>query len=144
MGDPIGMAKRTTHPREPRRERTRVLIADDSERIRRGLHGLFELVDDIEVVAEAVNGAHAVALATELLPDVVLMDVGMPVMDGIEATRRIRAGQSDTRVLILTALPGQRHAARTAGSDGFVLKDADPDEIVQAVRSVAEAVPLRP
>ena len=138
------MAKPGTRPREPGREPTRVLIADDSERIRRGLHGLFELADDIEVVAEAVNGAHAVALAKELLPDVVLMDVGMPVMDGIEATRLIHATRPGIRVLILTALAGQRDAARTAGSDGFVLKDADPDEILEAVRSLSEAVPLRP
>jgi DNA-binding NarL/FixJ family response regulator len=133
-----------TRVADARSEPTRVLIADDSERIRRGLHGLFELVDDIEVVAEAVNGAHAVELAAELHPDVVLMDVGMPVMDGIEATRLIRATRPGIRVLILTALAGQCDAARTAGSDAFVLKDADPDEILETVRSLSEAVPLRP
>jgi DNA-binding NarL/FixJ family response regulator len=137
------MAELTIHPGD-RDERTRVLIADDSARIRRGLRGLFELVDDIEVVAEAVNGAHAVALAMELAPDVVVMDIGMPVMDGIEATRLIHASRPDIRVLILTALVGQRAAARSAGSDGFVLKDADPEEILEAVRSATEAMPLRP
>ena len=133
-----------TRSPEGRSEPTRVLIADDCERIRRGLHGLFEMVDDIEVVAEAVNGAHAVALVSEFLPDVVLMDVAMPVLDGIEATRLIHASRPGIRVVILTALPGQCDAARTAGSDGFVLKDADPSEIVEAVRSLAEAMPLRP
>jgi DNA-binding NarL/FixJ family response regulator len=137
------MAELTIQPTE-RGHPTRVLIVDDSHRIRRGLCGLFELVDDIEVVAEAVNGAHAVALATELVPDVVLMDLAMPVMDGIEATRLIHASRPDIRVLILTALVGQRDAARRAGSNGFVLKDADPEEILDAVRSAAEAVPLRP
>jgi DNA-binding NarL/FixJ family response regulator len=138
------MAESRPHLRDQPSEITRILIVDDSERIRRGLHGLFDLTGDIEVVAEAADGAQAVALATKLLPDIVLTDVAMPVMDGIEATRRIRARHPDIRVLIMTALPGQEDAARRAGSDGFLLKDADPDEILDAVRSLAEPMPLRP
>jgi DNA-binding NarL/FixJ family response regulator len=75
---------------------------------------------------------------------VVLMDVGMPVMDGIEATRRIHVRQRAASVLIVTALPGQEEAARRAGSHGFLVKDADPAEILQAVRSLAQPVPVRP
>jgi DNA-binding NarL/FixJ family response regulator len=75
---------------------------------------------------------------------VVLMDVGMPVMDGIEATRLIHARHPAARILIVTALPGQEEAARRAGSHGFLLKDADPAEILQAVRSLAQPVPVRP
>jgi DNA-binding NarL/FixJ family response regulator len=138
------MADLKTRPRDAGTETTRILIADDSERIRRGLRGLFDLVDDINVVAEAVDGAQAVALTTQFFPDVVLMDVGMPVMDGIEATRLIHTRQPAARILIVTALPGQAEAARRAGSDAFLLKDADPADILEAVRSLAEPMPLRP
>jgi DNA-binding NarL/FixJ family response regulator len=146
------MAEPSPRPREYPSERpceypsesTRVLIADDSERIRRGLRGLFDLTDDIEVVAEAADGAQAVALAAEFVPDIVVMDVGMPVMDGIAATRLLQARQPAVRVLIVTALPGQEGAARRAGSAGFLLKDADPAEILEAIRSLAEPMPLRP
>lgn len=115
----------------------RVLIVDDSERIRRGLRGLLGLAEDLETIAEASDGAQAVALTTELGPDVVLMDVAMPVMDGIEATRRIRAAYPSVRILIVTALPGQEEVARRAGADGFLVKDTDPLRIIDAVRGDA-------
>ena len=121
---------------DPRRP-TRVLIVDDSAQIRRGLTDLFALADDIEVIAEAADGVEAVALAPQLMPDVVVMDLAMPLMDGIQATRLIRAAQPAVRVLTLTALCGQEQVAREAGADCLVLKDADPEAIIGAVRSLA-------
>ena len=121
--------------------RLRVLIADDSERIRRGLRGLLELADDIEAIAEASDGVQAVSLATQLEPDVVLMDIAMPEMDGIEATRRIRAARLPVRVLVVTGLPGQEETARRAGADGLLVKDSDPLEIIRAVRDSAGREP---
>ena len=120
------------HARRP----TRVLIADDSAQIRRGLTGVFALADDIEVIAEAADGVEAVALAAQMMPDVVVMDLAMPVMDGIQTTRLIRAAQPAVQVLTVTALGGQERAAREAGAEGFVLKDAEPAAIIGAVRSL--------
>jgi DNA-binding NarL/FixJ family response regulator len=125
-------------------DHTRVLIVDDSERIRRGLRGLLELAEEVELVAEAANGAEGVRLAERLAPDIVLMDLAMPVMDGIMATREIRASRPETRVLVVTALPGQEQAARTAGADAVLLKDADPLELLRVIRSLAEPLPLGP
>ena len=129
-----------THPPEPHfRTATapiRLLIVDDCERIRRGLRGVFELLDDVVVVAEAIDGLEAIALVRECLPDVVLIDAAMPVMGGIEATRRIRAIDPHVRIIMVTALPGQEPSARAAGTDAFLLKDADPLEIIRAVRSL--------
>lgn len=122
-------------PRVPA-AKLRVLIADDNARIRRGLQGLLDLVADVEVVAEAVDGAQAVALAVDLEPDAVLMDIAMPGMDGIEAMRRIRTLAPRIRVLIVTGLPGQEPSARSAGCDAFLGKDADPAELVSALRSL--------
>jgi DNA-binding NarL/FixJ family response regulator len=134
------MAEASTRPPDQRVGAARILIVDDSDRIRQGLHGLFELADDMRVVGEAVNGAQAVAIAAELLPDVVVMDVGMPVMDGIEATRLIHRARPDTRVVLVTALPGQEEAARGAGADALLFKDADPEELLGTVRSLAQGV----
>jgi DNA-binding NarL/FixJ family response regulator len=119
----------------------RVLIVDDSERIRRGLRGLLELADDIEAITEASDGAQGVELAVKLEPDVVLMDIAMPAMDGIEATRRIRAARVPVRILVVTGLPGQQEVARRAGADGLLVKDSDPLEIIQAVRDGAGQAP---
>jgi DNA-binding NarL/FixJ family response regulator len=118
---------------------TSVLIADDQALVRVGLRKILESEAETTVVGEAADGEDAVALARELRPDVVLMDIRMPVLDGIEATRRIVRAQPAARVLILTTfgLDGYVYDALHAGASGFMLKDAPPEEIVAAVRIVA-------
>ncbi|MGP3685772.1 response regulator [Streptomyces sp. IBSNAI002] len=118
---------------------TTVLIADDQPLQRLGFVMLMETKPDIEVVGEATHGAEAVRLTASLHPDVVLMDVRMPGMDGIEATRRIVAAGGRSRVLILTTfdLDEYAYAALRAGASGFLLKDAMPDELLAAIRSVS-------
>jgi DNA-binding NarL/FixJ family response regulator len=118
---------------------TRVLIADDQALVRSGLRLVLETRPDIEVVAEAGDGAEAIRLTTAHQPDVVLMDIRMPVMDGIEATRRITQSASPIRVLVLTTfdLDEYVHAALRAGASGFLLKDARPADLVDGIRLVA-------
>lgn len=118
---------------------TTVLIADDQPLQRLGFVMLMETRPDIEVVGEATHGAEAVRLTASLHPDVVLMDVRMPGMDGIEATRRIVAAGGRSRVLILTTfdLDEYAYAALRAGASGFLLKDAMPDELLAAIRCVS-------
>ncbi|MDX6519324.1 MAG: hypothetical protein QOF50_2170 [Gaiellaceae bacterium] len=118
---------------------TRVLIADDQALVRVGLRKILESDPQLTVVGEAGDGEGAVAEARRSLPDVVLMDIRMPVLDGIEATRRIVRAQPGTRVLILTTfgLDGYVYDALHAGASGFMLKDAPPEELVAAVRIVA-------
>jgi DNA-binding NarL/FixJ family response regulator len=118
---------------------TSVLIADDQALVRVGLRKILESEPETTVVGEAADGEDAVALARHLRPDVVLMDIRMPVLDGIEATRRIVRAQPAARVLILTTfgLDGYVYDALHAGASGFMLKDAPPEEIVAAVRIVA-------
>ena len=116
----------------------RVLVADDQALIRSGFKMILESEDDIEVIAEATDGAEAQRLAGELRPDVVLMDVRMPNMDGVEATRRVvSAGHS--RVLILTTFDLDEYLfdGIRAGASGFLLKDVPPDDLIDAVRAVA-------
>ncbi|SEG79624.1 two component transcriptional regulator, LuxR family [Nonomuraea solani] len=119
----------------------RVLLVDDQALIRGGFRALLEAEDDIEVVAEAVNGEQAVALALEHLPDVALVDVQMPVMDGIEATRRIAADErlSGVHVVILTnyGLDEYVYNALRAGAGGFLVKDTEPADLLQGVRVAA-------
>ena len=116
--------------------RVRVLIADDHTVVRRGLRGFFELLGDIEVVGEAEDGRRAVALADTLLPDVVLMDIVMPAMDGIEAIARIKERHPEIEVVALTSFIEEDRvtAALEAGASGYLLKDADADEVAAAVR----------
>ena len=116
-----------------------VLLADDQELVRSGFRLILELADGIQVVGEASDGVDAVQLTRQLEPDVVLMDVRMPRMDGIEATRRIRQGPVDSHVLVLTTFDLDEYvfAAMRAGASGFLLKDAPRDELVTAVRAVA-------
>jgi DNA-binding NarL/FixJ family response regulator len=118
----------------------RLLVVDDQALVRAGFHKLLEGVDDFEVVAEAADGAEAVEQARLCHPDVILMDVRMPVLDGIEATRRILGEPGVTaRVLVLTTfgLDDVVFEALRAGASGFMLKDAPPEELVAAVRVVA-------
>lgn len=116
----------------------RVLLVDDQELIRYGLRMVLDAQPDIEVVAEAADGAEAVNTARRLLPDVVLMDVRMPGMDGIEATKQLSATLPDVRVLVLTTYDRDEFAfgALQAGAAGFLLKNTRPDELVAAVRTV--------
>jgi DNA-binding NarL/FixJ family response regulator len=120
-------------------ERLRVLIADDQAVVRLGFTTLIDSQDDMLMVGSAGDGEHAVRLAAELKPDVVLMDIRMPVMDGIEATRRLAASASAPHVLVLTTfdLDDYVYDALRAGASGFLLKDASPEEILTAVRVVA-------
>ena len=118
---------------------TSVLIADDQALVRVGLRKILEVEPDTAVVGEAGDGEAAIREARRLRPDVVLMDIRMPVLDGIEATRRIVASQPAAKVLILTTfgLDGYVFEALRAGASGFMLKDAPPEEIAAAVRVVA-------
>ena len=115
----------------------RVLLADDQALVRNGFRLMLSVEDDLEVVGEAANGAVAVDQARRLHPDVVLMDVQMPVMDGIEATRVI-AAEDLAKVLILTTFDNDDYLfdGLRAGASGFLLKNADPDQLVDAVRAV--------
>jgi DNA-binding NarL/FixJ family response regulator len=118
---------------------TTVLIADDQALVRVGLRKILESEPDMDVVGEAADGEDAVTSVRKLRPDVVLMDIRMPVLDGIEATRRIVRAQAGTRVLMLTTfgLDSYVYDALRAGASGFMLKDAPPEEIAAAVRIVA-------
>lgn len=119
----------------------KVLVADDQALVRSGFRVLLDLEDDIEVVGEAANGAEAVAAARATRPDVILMDVRMPGLDGITATRQIAAtpGLERTRVLILTTYDTDAYVydALQAGASGFLLKDGGPAELLHAIRVVA-------
>lgn len=117
----------------------RVLIADDQPLIRSGLRSILEREDDIEIVGEAADGAQAVSLTRATEPDIVLMDIRMPVSDGLSATRQIlQSPNSPSRVIILTTfdLDEYIHAGLRAGAGGFILKDSDPAAVVAAVRAV--------
>lgn len=116
----------------------RVLLVDDHQVVRRGLRTFLEVQDDIEVVGEAADGDEGVAQAEQLRPDVVLLDVKMPGTDGIEALRRLRAGENPVRILVITSFTEQRTVvpALRAGAAGYVYKDVDPDALAGAIRSV--------
>ncbi|HEX4102480.1 MAG TPA: response regulator transcription factor [Pseudonocardiaceae bacterium] len=118
---------------------TTVLIVDDQPLQRLGFRMLLETTTDTEVVGEAAHGAEAVRKTAELHPDVILMDIRMPGMDGIEATRRITAAGGRSRVLVMTTfdLDEYAYAALRAGASGFLLKDARPEELLAGIRCVA-------
>ncbi|MER7279254.1 response regulator transcription factor [Dactylosporangium sp. NPDC000244] len=118
----------------------RVLLADDQALVRGGFRSILDGQDDIDVAGEAADGAEAVSLALTLAPDVILMDIRMPRLDGIEATRRLLAGgRSRARVLMLTTFDEDEYVyqALRAGASGFLLKSAPPRELAGAVRTVA-------
>jgi two-component system, NarL family, response regulator LiaR len=118
-------------------ETIRVLLVDDHSVVRRGLGALLATYDDIEVVGEAGGGEEGVARAAQLLPDVVLMDLVMPGMDGIEATRRIRIVSPSTQVIVLTSYSEDERIfpAIKAGALSYLLKDLGPEEVVRAIRA---------
>jgi len=122
----------------------RVLVADDQSMVRAGFRMLLSGEEDIEVVAEASNGIEAVEKAARFSPTVVLMDIRMPELDGLEATRRILAADPDARVLVLTTfdLDEYVYEALRAGASGFVLKDDPPEQLLEAVRTVASGEAL--
>ena len=117
----------------------RVLVADDQSMVRAGFRMLLAGEEDIEVVAEASNGLEAVDKAARFRPGVILMDIRMPELDGLEATRRILAGDADARILVLTTfdLDEYVYEALRAGASGFVLKDDSPEQLIAAIRTVA-------
>ncbi|MEA2449382.1 MAG: hypothetical protein QOG63_1314 [Thermoleophilaceae bacterium] len=125
----------------------RVLIAEDHAVVRAGLTELLENRDDIEIAGEAANGEEAVKLAVEVAPDVVLMDLSMPEMDGIEATRRIAAALPDANVVVLTSFSDRERIleALDAGAVGYLLKDLAPDELHRGIQAAARGEsPLAP
>lgn len=116
----------------------RVLLVDDHQVVRRGLRTFLEVQDDIDVVGEASDGEEGIARAEELRPDIVLMDVKMPGVDGIEALRKLRDLGNPSRVLVVTSFTEKRTVvpALRAGAAGYVYKDVDPDALASAIRSV--------
>ena len=121
-----------------------VLIVDDHPVVRRGLRTFLELHADVRVVAEASNGIDGVSLAEELEPDVVLMDLVLPDLDGIEATRRIRSVSPSTSVIVLTSFADDDKVfpAIKAGATAYLLKDAEPQQLVEAIRLASRGEPL--
>jgi DNA-binding NarL/FixJ family response regulator len=125
----------------------RVLLAEDHGLVRAGLERLLATVEDIEVVGGAADGQEAVELAAQTSPDVILMDLSMPGMDGIEATRKIVAAHDDVQVVVLTSLTDRERilGALDAGAIGYLLKDAEPDELIAGIRAAVRGEsPLAP
>lgn len=118
----------------------KILLVEDHKLTRIGLRTVLERTDDIKVIGEAENGKEAIDKATELQPDVVLMDVGMPVMDGIEAVQKIREKHKDINTIMLTSHDNERDilASLSAGACGYCLKDVEPERLYTAIRSVNE------
>ncbi|ORM37906.1 response regulator transcription factor [Williamsia sp. 1135] len=125
----------------------RLLIVDDQRLVRAGLRMLCESTEDIDVVGEGSNGAEAIRLAAELAPDVILMDLRMPGLDGIEATRQIVRSGSASKVLVLTTFDDDSHLypALSAGAAGFLVKDTAPADLADAIRRVVDGdLPFSP
>ena len=133
------MSEPTTHPPAP----IRIFIADDHPIVRRGIRDLLETETGLQVIGEASDGRAAVRLVSELQPDLVLMDLVMPEMDGIEATRRICADNPAVHVLVLTsfATDDKIFPAIKAGALGYLIKDTGPDELIEAIRRVHRGEP---
>jgi len=120
-------------------DKIRIVLADDHRMMREGIRAMLERRPDIQVVGEAADGREAVRLASQLCPDVVVMDISMPLLNGIEATRHIRRDCPDVRVLILTVHESQEYVAQllAAGASGYIIKKAGGDELVNAIHAVA-------
>ncbi len=116
----------------------RVLIVDDHTIVRKGIRALLAEIAGLEVVGEGADGQEAIALAARLNPDVILMDLGMPRLDGIEATRQIRTRQPESRILVMTSFATDDKVlpAIKAGAQGYLLKESAPDDLVQAIRQI--------
>jgi DNA-binding NarL/FixJ family response regulator len=125
-------------------EQTRVLVVDDDALVRAGLTMLLEGVDDIEIVGEAADGSEVEHAVAEHQPDVVLMDIRMPRMDGLAATEIVRARDPSPEVIVLTTFDADDHvlSALRVGASGFLLKDTSPADIVRAIRAVASGEPI--
>ncbi len=120
------------------KESIKVLIVDDHPIVRQGLATVLDQQEDLTVVAQAVDGVEAVAKARDLLPDIILMDLQMPQMDGVEAITQIIGERSDTKIIILTTYATDEYifSGIEAGARGYLLKDSPPDEVVKAIRTV--------
>ncbi|MGH7598545.1 MAG: response regulator [bacterium] len=120
-------------------KKIRIVIADDHSIVRQGLRALFQSVPEFSIIGEAVNGEELMRLVASEQPDVVIVDISMPELNGIEATRLIKKNNSGARILILTIHEEEEYVCQMirAGADGYVLKDADKDELFTAVRAVA-------
>ncbi|MEN6549664.1 MAG: response regulator transcription factor [Armatimonadia bacterium] len=118
----------------------RIVVADDHQIIRQGLRMLFDSEADMELVGEAENGEQAVQLAAELSPDIVVMDIGMPVMDGFAATRQLQAEQPDIKVVALSMHDDRAflEGMKAAGAEGYVLKDAAFEDLTAAIRKILD------
>lgn len=126
---------------------TRILVVDDHQLVRAGLVALLEGTDEFEVVGQAADGAEAVELAADTTPDVVLMDLSMPIMDGVTATRALLAARPETAVVVLTSFADQVRVAEAlaAGAVGYLLKDSHPRELLAGIRAAAAGyAPLDP
>lgn len=137
----------TSAPRVTPTGRVRVVVVDDHLVVRAGLGQLLDTVEDIELVGTATDGAEALEVVARTRPDVVLMDLSMPVMDGVEATKRLLAADPDSKVVVLTSFGDQARilAALDAGASGYLLKHATPDELFDAIRAAAVGdAPLDP
>lgn len=121
----------------------KVLVVDDQNIVRKGIRALLEQVDDVNVIGEASNGEEAVEQAKRLTPDVILMDLMMPKMDGIEAIREIKAGQSSAKIIALTSFVTEDKVfpAIKAGAMGYLLKDSEPEDLITAIRKVNRGEP---
>ena len=128
----------TSRPRGARGERIRVLIADDHSLVRHGLAAIINMEEDTAVVGEASDGEEAVALWRELRPDVVLMDLRMPKVEGVEAIKRIRAEDPQAGIIVLTTFDHDEdiYAGLRAGAKAYLLKDVEPDELFRCIRAV--------
>jgi two-component system, NarL family, response regulator LiaR len=124
----------------------RVLVVDDHTIVRKGIRALLAEIEGIEVIGEASDGQGALAQADALSPDVILMDLVMPGVDGIEATRQITAGKSSPRILVLTSFAGDDKVfpAIKAGALGYLLKDSEPEDLVEAIQQVHRGEPSLP
>ena len=121
----------------------RILIADDSERVKQGLHTILELADDMEVVGDAANGLEAIQQVEKLRPDLVLMDLGMPKLDGLEATQRIKERFQSTGILMLTihSSDSNREKALQAGVDAFIEKGTPTETLIRIIREICHMQP---